>query len=78
VQHRAEDQPNAALATFRREDPLLDLGGPMPYPALQSAFDTGAAAAPAAAEPDRAPAVHDRAVRSWPLLVLALPAAVAV
>ena len=33
---------------------------------------------PAAAEPDRAPAAHDRAVRSWPLLVLALPAAVAV
>jgi hypothetical protein len=33
---------------------------------------------PAAAEPDRARAAHDRAVRSWPLLVLALPAAVAV
>jgi hypothetical protein len=33
---------------------------------------------PAAAEPDRAPAAHDRVVRSWPLLVLALPAAVAV
>jgi hypothetical protein len=39
-----EDQSNAALATFRREDPLLDLAGPMPYPALQSAFDAGAAA----------------------------------
>jgi hypothetical protein len=33
---------------------------------------------PASAEPDRAQAAHDRAVRSWPLLVLALPAAVAV
>jgi len=33
---------------------------------------------PATAEPDRARAAHDRAVRSWPLLVLALPAAVAV
>jgi FAD/FMN-containing dehydrogenase len=40
----AEDQSNAALATFRRENPLLDLAGPMPYPALQSAFDAGAAA----------------------------------
>lgn len=39
-----EDQSNAALATFRREEPLLDLTGPMPYPALQSAFDAGAAA----------------------------------
>ena len=39
-----EDQSNAALATFRREDPLLDLVAPMPYPALQSAFDAGAAA----------------------------------
>ena len=39
-----EDQSNAALATFRRENPLLDLAGPMPYPALQSAFDAGAAA----------------------------------
>jgi hypothetical protein len=39
-----EDQSDAALATFRREDPLLDLAGPMPYPALQSAFDAGAAA----------------------------------
>jgi FAD/FMN-containing dehydrogenase len=39
-----EDQSNAALATFRGEDPLLDLVAPMPYPALQSAFDAGAAA----------------------------------
>jgi hypothetical protein len=39
-----EGQSNAALATFRRERPLLDLTGPMPYPALQSAFDAGAAA----------------------------------
>ena len=39
-----EDQSDAALATFRREDPLLDLVAPMPYPALQSAFDAGAAA----------------------------------
>lgn len=39
-----EDQSDAALATFRREDPLLDLTGPMPYPALQAAFDAGAAA----------------------------------
>ena len=39
-----EDQSDAALATFRREDPLLDLAGPIPYPALQSAFDAGAAA----------------------------------
>lgn len=40
----SEDQSDAALATFRREDPLLDLVGQMPYPALQSAFDAGAAA----------------------------------
>ena len=40
----SENQSNAALATFRREDPLLDVVGPMPYPALQSAFDAGAAA----------------------------------
>ncbi len=39
-----EDQSNAALATFRGQDPLLDLVRPMPYPDLQSAFDAGAAA----------------------------------
>ena len=36
--------------------------------------------APTVAEPDgsRAKSAHDRTVRSWPLLILALPAAVAV
>ena len=65
-------QPNGpAETTVRLVAP--DTGplpsGPCPAPATVP---------PAAAGPDRAPAAHDRAVRSWPLLVLALPAAVAV
>ena len=39
----AADRSDRALATFRGQRPLLDLVGPMPYPALQSAFDAGAA-----------------------------------
>lgn len=37
------ERSDAALATFRAEWPLVDAVGPMPYPALQSAFDAGAA-----------------------------------
>jgi FAD/FMN-containing dehydrogenase len=37
------ERSDAALATFRAEGPLIEAVGPMPYPALQSAFDAGAA-----------------------------------
>lgn len=40
-----EDRSERALATFRAERPAVDLVARMPYPALQSAFDQGAAAA---------------------------------
>jgi hypothetical protein len=39
----AEDSERA-LAVFRAHRPLLDAVAPLPYPALQSAFDAGAAA----------------------------------
>ncbi len=40
-----EDRAELALAAFRAEHPAADLVTRMPYPALQSAFDDGAAAA---------------------------------
>ena len=38
-----EDRSERALAVFRAEHPLVDGVGQLPYPALQSAFDAGAA-----------------------------------
>jgi hypothetical protein len=68
-------QPNGSAGGPETTGRLVAPGtGPLPTGPCRAP----AIVAPAAAEPDRTPAAHDRVVRSWPLLVLALPAAVAV
>jgi hypothetical protein len=79
---------NTARPLCSAQQPNSSVGGPAETTVRLVAAGTGplpsgpcrspATVPPAAAEPNQAPAAHNRAVRSWPLLVLALPAAVAV